>query len=752
VATAREVESLRVPRRYWDTGMGVVAVPASDDEIRATDLAPSPDAGAWPRVLPGRDLLASALSRLLGLEHVEMSLQPGRDGLKASLISDDGHAQPFPIAPKDALGLLAAVFQNAPRGVVRLAGARPAALLITVRPAARRREYRLRLSGVIAAPPPTALHEIGLCAAALELLLEWLERPAALLIVAGGPASGRSTTLEMLVATLLARGRRGGRIGAAPPMARAPIPWLADTLSDWPFPESLHDAAPDFVAIDCLDGPADRVLAARFAAGGALVIAGAPAADPEALKRSIERDIEAGAAPPVPVTVLGQSLIRTVCRACVAWNTLPPAQARRLAFHVHDLEEIERRGGLAFAFGRGCAECAGTGAAGLTGVFGYAGPERAAAALPTRREEAWRKVVEGTACHQDAMGMPGAGLMMRSLRVVAAHAGRSPAAEPAAAAAAGVRHDARPSNGDRPRAAKGPSAASLRALTVDDALTLARALKAARQKGPVDPEAIPALAQAVAGRCRQAERLHEALAPSDGYHLARHAVNTALIAARITTCLDPPGDPVRAALLSLVHDAGLVDADVQPDSELPAVPSEESLDPGDARFKPHRMLAALGLGEEGLGDLAAQVHLLLRHEPPPPAERHRLDARAQTVALAALMELRYHAPDDRRPADLNDVTSVIMAEHGQRFGPMMFRALLRALPVFPIGALVELSSGDLARVVSLNDTNHFRPCVEIAGSSGEPAGEGRVVDLARAPFLHIRQRVPAAAAAAGAGA
>ena len=52
---------------------------------------------------------------------------------------------------------------------------------------------------------------------------------------------------------------------------------------------------------------------------------------------------------------------------------------------------------------------------------------------------------------------------------------------------------------------------------------------------------------------------------------------------------------------------------------------------------------------------------------------------------------------------------------------------------------MELSSGDVARVVTQNEENHFRPRVEIA--SGTVGAERRVVDLARAPFLHIRHRV-----------
>ena len=46
VATPRGIESLRVPRRYWGMQVGVVAIPVSDEEVRATEIAAPSDAGA----------------------------------------------------------------------------------------------------------------------------------------------------------------------------------------------------------------------------------------------------------------------------------------------------------------------------------------------------------------------------------------------------------------------------------------------------------------------------------------------------------------------------------------------------------------------------------------------------------------------------------------------------------------------------------------------------------------------------------
>src|SRR5438093_6516782 len=240
VATPRGIASLRIPPRYWGAQVGVVAIPVSDEEVRGAELQPSSDAGAWPRVVARPARLAPALSRLLAGEHTELSLQPGRNGLKATLLTPADEEQPFPVAPKDALGFLAAVFSHAPRGVVKTAGGRARRVLLAVRPAARPHEYRIRIAGVVETAPPSTLAEIGLAPAVLELLLETIERRAGLILVSGGPASGRTTTLDLIALTLASRGGAGGgRIGPRVRATRPELPWLAEALSDWPFPESL---------------------------------------------------------------------------------------------------------------------------------------------------------------------------------------------------------------------------------------------------------------------------------------------------------------------------------------------------------------------------------------------------------------------------------------------------------------------------------------------------------------------------------
>ncbi|HUD71493.1 MAG TPA: hypothetical protein VMQ62_05985, partial [Dongiaceae bacterium] len=481
VATARDAGGLRVPRRWWGPEVGVVAIPASEDEVNAAEVRPPSDAGAWARATLRPELLTPALSRLTGGEPVEMSLHPAREGVKAMLVAPDGQRQPFPIAPKDALGLLAALFHHAPRGVAAVPAAqgRPGRLLLAVRPGDRPHEYRLRIVGAVSSPPPTSLAQTGLSSSLLALLSEALDRPSGLLLVSGGSGSGRSSTLDLLAKTLLERGRKGGLIGARSPRPRPGLPWLADAVTDWPFPESLKEVAPDFVVIERLEGLRHLLLAARLAGAGTLVLAGAHPADPAALVRRVQNDLTTATGPDVPITVLGQALIRTVCPQCVTFGALAPAQALRLGFHRWDLEEMERRGGLPMAHGRGCPACASTGVADLTGVFGCAGSEELTFALPTMREEGWRRVAEGTALADDVVRLPGAHRPMRSLREIAVLAGAPPAWRPAPAAVTRAEAPAA-----APAALPEAAGALSPATGIADASELARLINAARAGSP----------------------------------------------------------------------------------------------------------------------------------------------------------------------------------------------------------------------------------------------------------------------------
>jgi hypothetical protein len=700
------------PRRYWGVEVGVVPVPAAEEEIRTAEVSPHHHVGPWPQVVPRPDLLTPALSRLISGEHVELSLQPSRDGLKSSLLTVHGEEQPFPIAPKDSLGFLAAVFGLAPMGIVKSGVSRPSRIVLSVRPAARRHDYRIRLAGAAASPAVHGLSDTGLSPTLLDSILERLECRAGLFLVAGGPCSGRSTTLDLLAASLTARGRRGGRIGERQDGHPTQLDRLSPALADWPFPGNPHGNAPDFIVVDRLDRSADLVLAARLAATGIMVLAGAPAAEADALSRTVAREIEAGSGPMVPFAILSQALVRTVCRQCTTWKTLPPAQAEKNGFHRRDLEELVSKGGLFLPCGTGCATCAGTGHDGLTGVFEYVAPEAAPGSMPFLREDGWRKVIQGVASFEDVQSLPGAHRPMRRVREIFTRSGVV-AVEPRGTAPSSIapaleREDVPLVSGGVARPPAAPALEVVKSLT-----TFMQRTSSGRK---MDPGGLGTIARAVVDRARGDGSLQRILVGNEGPQPARRSVNTALLAVRIAVHAAQQLDLLEIAELALLRGIGPLAA------------------------------AAIGAEHGGLMELVRQVDEMATQESRTTEDDRHRDLRAQAVALASLVEAHIEDAEASGLPELPEVTTLVMERHGRRFAPTLFRALLRALPIFPIGSLVELSSGDLARVASLNEDNHFRPRVEIVRTTGESLSEPRVVDLSRAPFLHIRHRVPGAEA------
>jgi len=322
VATPRGIESLRIPRRYWGAQVGVVAIPVSDEEVRGAELQAPIDAGAWPRVVTRPDLLAPALSRLMGGDHTELSLQPARDGLKATLLTPADEEQRSPWRPRMPWVSLRRCSSTHPGGGQDGGGKS------TARPSER------TAGGAAARIPRAHCRRRGGGPTRHAGRYRALSgRPRAVAGEPGAPGRNPSGVRRARDGTfddprppgahpgVARRGRWPDRPARPRDASRAPVAGGgAERLA---VSRKSHAAAPDFVLIEHLEGTSDLLLAARLASSGCLVLAGAPAADPEALAKSVAREIAAGAAPDVPVTVLAQTIVRTPCRGCLGWIALP---------------------------------------------------------------------------------------------------------------------------------------------------------------------------------------------------------------------------------------------------------------------------------------------------------------------------------------------------------------------------------------------------------------------------------------------
>ena len=775
------------PRRSThETARDIVMIPVSEAEFQSAGLLPGRVA-AWPPAAQRPDLLATIVSSHLTTEGSELRIQTSHEGSTFCALTGDGARDNVVVAPADVLGLLASLFHCAPRGIIDVGEGPAERLLIAVRPGQGHGSFRARIASAAAAPPAD-LTAAGVSTALKDCLLQSLTGGPGILLVAGTAGSGRSTTLALLASALTARGMKGLSLG----LTSGPD-GLMRLSQPWPFLDALPADPWNFIVIDTPEAM-DYALAARIASTGRTVLASCGPGDAAATSGHLGRLLQSAGAPEVPVSVLAQDLVRQVCVDCSQWINLPPEQASRIGLHPTDIAGFQKHGGVKVPQGKRCARCCATGAMGLMGVFAYAGPRDPEGALPRMREDGWSKVFSGQALYEDVMALTGAQTPMRPLRSVSTAAAARPSAPPVRSPVPSrpqlrVQRQAQAASIPTPRVAA--PAAPVRAQEIEDpleeplgmiaeapeqgdaelfrpddlvqeqeeigpppgsALTDADAwatlLNDARSRdGDVAP--LEKLIATLKRRASGQEPLLDLLAPSRGFHLARHTVNTALLAVRIGREMNPPPDPRALARLGLLHDVGIASVGIDFATDLPATVSKESLDQSGSRMSPGIVLSTLGVEDPGLEEAIRCVHRTASSKDHAPEK----DPVIQIVGIASLVEMNSRGSGPSRPHDVHDATTVVLERHARAFGRDVFRALLVAVPIYPVGCRVELSSGDFGRVVSLNAVNYLRPRVEIrvtGGGRGLP--ERRVIDLARAPFLHIRHRVAesdAAATAAG---
>lgn len=211
------------------------------------------------------------------------------------------------------------------------------------------------------------LGRLGLPADTLDTLEGLLGADAGLLLVAGPPGSGRTTTLYAAVERLQAQGR--SIFTAEDPIER-PLPGVAQAQLDEARGftavsalRGLLGIEPDVVLVGEIHAPAAAALALELARAGSLVLAGAIGHDAASVVgRLAAAELDPALLADWLLGVVAQRVVRTLCPAC-----REPYPAR-----AHTLEPVSPDGPPAEEVtlhrAVGCDACSG-GYAGRTGLF-----------------------------------------------------------------------------------------------------------------------------------------------------------------------------------------------------------------------------------------------------------------------------------------------------------------------------------------------------------------------------------------------
>lgn len=232
-------------------------------------------------------------------------------------------------------------------------------------------------------------------------------------------------------------------------------------------------------------------------------------------------------------------------------------------------------------------------------------------------------------------------------------------------------------------------------------------------------------------------------------YLRAHTANTTLLA--LAMGLEAGLDPAELRLLgfcAMAHDIGMTEY-----SSL--YNREDRLDEEDlSEMTLHAEAGAAKL--DRIVDLDYKVKerarriVLQTHERadgsgyPDHASDEELDPLAQLISIADAYEAMTHPRAWRGPLAPPDAIKELIAREGRGFNAGAVKLLISVVSLFPPGSMVELSTGEIARVLRVNRGSLTRPLVQIELDPDFNAAPPRQLDLVNHQLTAIERSVAAA--------
>lgn len=552
-------------------------------------------------------------------------------------------------------------------------------------------------------PPPEAgspggLDELSLNAEISAALRDCLSGSRGTLVVAGAADSGRGRTVLAMAEDLRARGRSvlslaldGESIPGGFSLPRVAAERNVPTTAVL---ETIRSLDADCVVISPAlleDRPA---LASRIGRGGRFVLAVLDALDANDAAERLGEDVPGDLA-----GILAQACFPRPCSACGFKRPLLERTAARVTSLGVRVDRDESRGASLVGRGCGCDRCAGSGYEGWTHLFEFLSAPGGTPSIPLV-QAAWNEVLAARLEIDDLRYVPAA-----PPQETGSEPGPAPEAEPRVEMPASPppHLESRPATGDLLAAGRSVLQAIAEGLEGGEPVASGRVEKYAAALVRA-AESDRSLAQSVLGGGGMRD-------------LAEHPVRVAVLAARIGAGLG--WEPDRRAELVVA-----------------------ALARGATRYAEGPVEAALRSALPGFPWLARVVEQVDEREDgtggPRGLSGDAIDPLAKVVGLADSLDRLTHSRDDGEAKTTFDAIQFLMKERMESFERGIFRAMVRQISLFPVGSLVELSNGCVARVTSINPENYYRPGIELlTDAAGKPAAQRLPLDLADSPFLHI---------------
>jgi len=231
-----------------------------------------------------------------------------------------------------------------------------------------------------------------------------------------------------------------------------------------------------------------------------------------------------------------------------------------------------------------------------------------------------------------------------------------------------------------------------------------------------------------------------------GHVLAKSSVNTAILATLIAIELKMPNHRVlQISTGALLHDLGML--------KLPKdiVDKKGGLSDGEVqRIQAHPLYAYKTICKELLYPEDVGIIALQHHERwdgegyPRRLSGNAIEIGARIVTVADAFEAMVSEKPYRNSMMGYQAMKNLLSDNSRRFDPDVLKAFIKTMGIYPIGSIVLLNSGAVARVIEVHGETPLRPQIRVLIDEFGKAykqDEGDVVDLLTEKSLFIARAI-----------
>lgn len=249
----------------------------------------------------------------------------------------------------------------------------------------------------------------------------------------------------------------------------------------------------------------------------------------------------------------------------------------------------------------------------------------------------------------------------------------------------------------------------------------------------------PVAASLVSSLQTSDELLLDALSGPPGSPLITNLINVGILGTKVGIGLGYYGQELnRLALAGLLHDIGLFTVPTSLVTKTGRLTAEERILIERHPEYGYQVILQSGSHYYWLAQLVRQVHERMNGEGYP----HRLTGQeiSEMAMILGVVDV-FDALISERPYRIrllpHEAVKEILVAERMRFPREVQKALIEQLSIYPLGTIVQLTTGDSGMVVKINTRYPTRPVVELVDLRDDDSSQGRRIDLSRTPLITV---------------